>query len=103
MSLSTCLRLENGQFVPAVDPLDRNLDEATSLTRAGYFKQFPAEVVSAVTIYQHIDGVGMPKYLVSVWGVESEMALLVADDFNHLIATMEKIDVLTKCARTYSH
>ena len=89
--MSTCQRLENNQFVPATDPLDRNLDEATSLTRAGYFKQFPIEGDAVATVYQHIDGVGMPKYLISVWGAESEMVLLLADDFNHLNATMEKI------------
>ena len=89
--MSTCFRLENGQFVPATDPLDRNLDEATSFTRAGYLKQFPLDGDSVATVYQHMDGVGMPKFIVSVWGVESEMALLVADDFNHLIATRGKI------------
>ena len=96
MSLSTCLRLENGQFVPAVDPLDKNLDEATSITRAGYFKQFQAGEASVATVYQHIDGDGVPKHLISVWGGEAEIALLIADDFNHLIATMEKIDVLIR-------
>ena len=51
--MSTCFRLENGQFVPATDPLDRNLDEATSFTRAGYLKQFPLDVLKIDQSFVH--------------------------------------------------
>ena len=101
--MMNCLRCENGIFVEARYPLDSTeCDWDEALSKAGYFEQLrfltkEDSMPSAVNIYQHTgDKEGIPHFLINLWGKESEIALLVADDLNHLLATLTIIEPLTR-------
>jgi hypothetical protein len=94
--MSHCLRFENDQFVEANSPLDNSLDGDVAFVRAGYFKQWESQStdqskIASASIYQHVDGRGVPSHLISMWGKDSEIALLIADNTSHFLTTMGKI------------
>ncbi len=106
MSMKTCCRYENGQFVEAKSPLDISTGSFDSaLTDAGYFPQLqmPENAVAVATVYQHKGGKdGVPYFLIDLWGEESQIAMLVADDLNHLLATLAAVEPLTRYSASVS-
>ena len=100
MAMTYCYRYERGAFVEATSPLDT---KTGSFDAAGYFPQLQApDSSSAVaTVYQHMNGDnGMPHFLIDLWGEESQIALLVADDLNQLLATLKAVKPMTRCSVT---
>jgi len=96
MPMTTCYRYANGKFSSASSPLDTTIDNFDSaLTNAGYFPQLQSVENSVATIYQHVSGKNdEPHFLIDLWGESSQLAMLVADDFNHLVETMRAIEPL---------
>lgn len=101
--MKTCFRFDRGLFIGANYPLDSTVsDWGEALIRAGYFEQLrmPTKddsLNSVATVYQHVgDKTDVPHFLISLWGDSSEIALLVVDDFNHLMATLAHIEPLTR-------
>jgi len=95
MSMTACYRYEHGTFVEAQSPLDTTTGTLdTALSAAGYFSQLQTTIA---TIYQHINGEnGSPHFLIDLWGEESQIALLVADDLNQLLATLKAVEPLSE-------
>lgn len=96
MQMTYCYRYADGKFISAKSPLDATTDNFDSaLTDAGYFPQLQSVENSVATIYQHVSGSNdEPHFLVDLWGESSVLAMLVADDFNHLLVTMKAIEPL---------
>jgi len=101
--MKTCYRYENGTFVDAQSPFDATKGSwDTAIADAGYRQQLQVPAKDdhdypVATIYQHLDGKNdVPDYLVAIWGEDSEIALLVVDDFVHLMPTLEAIEPLTR-------
>lgn len=96
MPMTYCYRYADGKFISTKSPLDTTTDNFDSaLTNAGYFPQLQSVENSVATIYQHVSGSNdEPHFLVDIWGESSVLAMLVVDDFNHLMETMRAIDPL---------
>lgn len=96
MQMTTCYRYENGIFVNAKSPLDATLNSLdVAIHDAGYNPQLQMHDNSVATVYQHMDGNdGVPQFLIDLWGEESQIAMLVADDFNQLLATLSAVEPL---------
>lgn len=101
--MNTCYRYEHGNFVEAQYPLDSTVDDwDRAISRAGYYEQIQmptnnALATTVATVYQHENDKGnAPHFLISVWGRDLEMALLVADDFGHLLKTLAAIEPLAR-------
>ena len=96
MPMTYCYRYADGKFTTATSPLDTTTDNFDlALINAGYFPQLQSTENSVDTIYQHVyvkDD--EPQFLVDLWGESSQLAMLVADDFNHLMETMRAIEPL---------
>lgn len=94
-----CFTLRDGDFVPAPDPLGDSDEYHEALEKAGFGKQLSSTphngTGAELNLYQReSDGVS-PEFLITLWGVNSEIANLVADDFPHLVRTMKEIAGLT--------
>ncbi|KXS31664.1 MAG: hypothetical protein AWT59_2223 [Candidatus Gallionella acididurans] len=106
--MKTCYRYENGTFVDAQSPFDATIGSwNTAIADAGYRPQLQVPTVNdhdypVATIYRHIDGNDVPEYLVAIWGEDSEIALLVVDDFIHLMPTLTAIEPLTRYSTNLS-
>jgi hypothetical protein len=103
MQIKTCYRYEDGIFVDAKSPLDATIGSwDTAIADAGYRPQLQLpnkndHEFSVATIYRHLNGKNdVPFFLVAVWGEDSEIAMMVVDDFIHLMATLKAIEPLTR-------
>jgi hypothetical protein len=101
--MKTCYRYEGGTFIDAKSLLDLTTDSLDSaLARAGYFLQLQMPENSVAAIYQHVNGNnGVPYFLIPLWGESSEIAMLVADDLNQLLATLAAIEPLTRYSTNF--
>lgn len=45
---------------------------------------------------KRVSGVTSPHFLIDLWGEESQIALLVADDLNQLLATLKAVEPLSE-------
>lgn len=76
--------------------------KSTAIADAGYRPQLQQPTIndyefSVSIIYQQLNSIdGAPDYLVAIWGEDSEIAMLIVDDFSHLMTTLAAIEPLTK-------
>ncbi|MDO8769360.1 MAG: hypothetical protein Q7K57_11785 [Burkholderiaceae bacterium] len=91
-----CYTLVDGVFQPANDPIGESTSGngyQAQLNEAGYLRQLTSIVDpehSEITLYA-TSKTDKPRYYIDITGNVGQMAVLLANDFPHLIATLKEI------------
>ncbi|GGY22654.1 hypothetical protein [Paludibacterium paludis] len=101
----TCYRLAGGALTPVTDPtyIEDVEDYGDALYESGYTVMIDSEIDSvddgaSVTVYS-TERADKPQFFIDVWGRETQLASLVADDFPGLVETLRHIDPLLQLIR----